>query len=165
MRVLAAVVTVLCLTVAGCSGTEPAAVSSEPTSSASSASPSATDAPSTATTPTPEPTRTTLTPPPTTPTAEPTASEAATEPPAGAYADDPVGSYRNKQMRWKIHLEADGTFREDFEGFKNFRNGTWKQPRKTRIRLKGRDGVTTRARYDGATLTIRGRVLTRTGGR
>lgn len=106
------------------------------TASTSPASPAPTTAPSPAPTP--------LTPP--------------TEQPGGPTAEL-AGDWSNKQIGWTLHLRADGSYTEDFEGQPEISGGTYTLEG-SQIILRG-EPVTSRGRYDGTTLTFDEYVLTR----
>ncbi len=145
-----------CGTSSGDAGADPTATSPSPSASDSpTPSATATTAPAGTTTQTPEPPDTTSAP---TPSATATPSEAAK--PAASAKRSPVGRWRNRELAWVLRIKASGRFVEDFDGVKNIRSGTWRLKGKVVV-LKGGDGITTRGRLAGDTITIRGTVLKR----
>lgn len=73
-------------------------------------------------------------------------------------SDDPrsalVGSWRADDADWTVHLAADGTFTEDFEGNVDFRRGTFRVEDGI-VFLVGDDGNTTEGELSGDTINFK----------
>ena len=73
-------------------------------------------------------------------------------------SDDPrsalVGSWRADDADWTVHLAADGTFTEDFEGNVDFRRGTFRVEDGI-VFLVGDDGNTPEGELSGDTINFK----------
>lgn len=73
---------------------------------------------------------------------------------------DLVGTWRNDEADWTLHLSEDGTFTEEFEGNVDFRRGSYRVEDDT-MYLEADSGETTEGTVVGDTLEFRLATLTR----
>ncbi|WP_370618623.1 hypothetical protein [Mumia sp. Pv 4-285] len=146
------------LVLASC-GTPDDEADADATATSAAPSPSATATATTEPVATPEPSATTAPSPSATPS--PTAASTSGASTPSARAKNPVGRWRNRELQWVLRIKASGRFVDDFAGVKNVRSGKWRLRGTRTIVLVGGDGVTTRGKLAGDTITIRGTVLKR----
>ena len=86
-----------------------------------------------------------------TPTASTAPTSATTSSSAAA---DLVGTWRDAEADWTVHFNAEGTFVEDYQGNKGFRNGQYNVT-VTTVTLEGDDGESTEGTITDDTLVFR----------
>ncbi|HPU12469.1 MAG TPA: hypothetical protein PLQ19_01600 [Aeromicrobium sp.] len=73
---------------------------------------------------------------------------------SSAAAVDVVGTWRDEEADWTVHFKPDGTFVEDYQGNKGFRNGQYVVTAKT-VTLEGDDGESNEGTITNGTLVFR----------